>query len=72
MKILEKRPLALILCVMLGGFSFFADFIWQTKIILAAVSLLIIGAIYLFDNLKFGRKAIVIISLVAFCVSLLL
>ena len=37
MKIFEKRPLAIILCVMLGGFSFFADFTWQIKLICAAV-----------------------------------
>jgi predicted membrane metal-binding protein len=71
MKILEKRPLALILCIMLGGFSFFIDFSWTTKLICSAVSLLIIALIYLFDNLKAGRKPIVIISLVAFCISML-
>ena len=72
MKILEKRPLALILCIMLGGFSFFINFTWKVKLILSAVSLISIGLIYLFDNLKLGRKPIVIISLAAFCVSLLL
>lgn len=72
MKILEKRPLALILCIMLGGFSFFIDFTWKVKLIFAVVSLLIIGSIYLFDNLKVGRKPIVIISLIAFCISMLL
>ena len=72
MKIFEKRPLAIILCVMLGGFSFFADFDWKTKLILASIPLLLIGLIYIFDNLKFGRKPIVIISLTALGVSFIL
>ena len=72
MKIFEKRPLALILCIMLGGFSFFADFTLQTKLILAAVPLVIIANFYIFSKLEFGRKPIVIISLLAFSVSLIL
>ena len=72
MKIFEKRPLALILCIMLGGFSFFADFSAAVKLSVAAVSLLAIGIIFIFDNLKEGRKTIVIISLISFSLSLLL
>lgn len=72
MKILEKRPLALILCIMLGGFSFFINFTWQFKLILATVPLLIIGIIFLFDTLKCGRNVITIISLAALSVSILL
>lgn len=72
MKILEKRPLAIILCVMLGGFSFFADFTWQVKLILSAIPLLSIAIIYIFNNLKQGRKPIILLSLIALSVSLLL
>ena len=72
MKILEKRPLALILCIMLGGFSFFADFSNATKLIAVAISLTCIGVIFIFDNLICGRKPIVIISFVALAVSLML
>ena len=72
MKILEKRPLALILCIMLGGFSFFADFEWEIKLIVSAVSLLLIGIIFIFDNLKKGRNALTVISLAALCISVLL
>lgn len=72
MKILEKRPLALILCIMLGGFSFFADFSLTVKLAVAGVSLLLIGIIFVFENLKLGRKPIAIISLIAFSLSLLL
>ena len=72
MKILEKRPLAIILCVMLGGFSFFAGFSWQFKLVISSLPLLAIAIIYLFENLKQGRKPIVILSLVALCVALLL
>ena len=71
MKIFEKRPLALILSIMLGGFSFFIDFDWKIKLILVSVALLLIGVIYVFDTLKACRKPIVVISLVALSVSLL-
>ena len=72
MKIFEKRPLAIILCVMLGGFSFFADFTWQIKLIAAVVPLVLIAQLFLFKTLNNGRKPLVIISLVAFSVSLIL
>ena len=72
MKIFEKRPLAVILCIMLGGFSFFIDFSWELKLICATVSLLLIAQIFFFEKIKFCRKPIVIISLVALSVSLLL
>ena len=72
MKIFEKRPLALILCVMLGGFSFFVDFGWKTKLICASISLFAISIIYLFDTLKASRKPIVVICLVTLSISLIL
>ena len=72
MKIFEKRPLAIILCVMLGGFSFFINLTWQIKLILAALPLLAIAIIYIFGNLKQGRKIIVVLSLIALCISFLL
>ena len=71
MKIFEKRQLDLILSIMLGGFSFFIDFDWKIRLILASVSLLAISVIYIFDTLKSGRKPIVVISLVALSFSLL-
>ena len=49
MKIFEKRPLAIILCVMLGVFSFFADCTWQIKLILSTVPIVVIVGIYIFD-----------------------
>ena len=72
MKIFEKRPLALILCIMLGGFSFFADFSWEFKLIVSVSIFLLIGLIFVFETLKFGRKPIILISLVALILSLLL
>ena len=72
MKIFEKRPLALILCIMLGGFSFFINFDWKTKLILSAISLLIISIIYIFDDLKRGRSPLTIASLSALSLSLIL
>ena len=70
MKIFEKRPLAIILCIMLGAFSFFADCTWETKLMLAAVPLVIIVQIFIFDKIKFCRNTIIILSLVALTVSL--
>ena len=70
MKIFEKRPLALILCIIVGGFSFFADYDIKCKLIIAAVTLAIISAIYIFEDLKRCRNAIVILSLVALSLSL--
>ena len=72
MKIFEKRPLALILCIMLGGFSLFADFSLDAKLYLGLTSLLLIGIIFVFETLKIGRKLIVVLSLVAFSLSLFL
>ena len=72
MKILEKRPLALILSIMLGGFSFFADLGWQIKVVLASVALLCIGVIYVFEDLKRGRNVLTITSLVSLALSLFL
>ena len=51
MKILKKRPLALILCIMLGGFSFFAGYGWQIQLIASSLALSIIAIIFIFDNL---------------------
>lgn len=72
MKILKKRPLALILCIMLGGFSFFAGYSWQVQLVVSSVSLSIIVIIFIFENLKVGRKPIIIISLAAFASAVLL
>ena len=72
MKIFEKRPLAIILCVMLGAFSFFADLGWEVKLIFAAVPLTVIAQIFIFDKIKSCRNPIVIISLVALTASLIL
>ena len=72
MKIFEKRPLAIILCVMLGGFSFFADFTWQFKLIAAAIVLTVVAQLLIFKTLKFGRKAFVVVVLAALCVSFVL
>ena len=72
MKIFEKRPLAIILCVMLGGFSFFADFTWQFKLICAGVILTIILQLFIFKTLKPGRHPIVILTLSVLSISFIL
>ena len=57
---------------MLGGFSFFADFTWQFKLICAAFILALILQILIFKTLKIGRKIFVVVILSALCLSLVL
>ena len=72
MKILEKRPLALILCIMLGGFSFSLDFSIKVKLILAGICLASISVMLIFQVLKRSRIVICLISLLALLISVLL
>lgn len=72
MKIFEKRPLALILCIMLGGFSFFVDFDWKIRIAIILVSLISIGLFFIFDNLKRCRNVLTILCICAFSASIIL
>lgn len=72
MRIFEKRPLSLILCIMLGGFSFFicADISITLSVIClcAAITLCII----LFFKAGKKRKVFPLICLIAFALSVLL
>ena len=63
MNILKKRPLSLILCVMLGVFSFFADFRPVVKFIIAGFLIIAFMSTFVFKNLKLSRNAMVKISL---------
>ena len=72
MNVLKKRPLALILCIMLGGFSFFIDLDIVTKLVLAIVPIITLAIINIFDTLKCGRKLIVTLSLIALSLSIAL
>ena len=47
MKIFDKRPLSLILCMLLGGFVFFSSFDTAGKIVIASIgSLILLFAIF--------------------------
>ena len=72
MNILKKRPLSLILCIMLGGFSLFAKFSNDTKLIVAAVLLSLLIANFVIEAKIQGRFKLFIPFLIALIASLLL
>ena len=72
MNILKKRPLCLILCVMLGGFSFFINSDTVLKLSLIISSLLAFSASFIFKNLLKGRVGLIRVCLIAFAVSVAL
>lgn len=72
MNILRKRPLSLILCIMLGGFSLFADFDIVDKLLIAAIPLVSSLVIFAFKDIKWSRNILLHISLFALCASVLL
>ena len=72
MNILKKRPLSLILCIMLGGFSIFIDFALVNKIIIASLAMALSAALFFIRNIKWSRNKLLHISLIAFSVSVLL
>ena len=57
MNIFERRPLSLILCIMLGGFSLFINFSAAFKILVIASLVVIFVATFIFDNKIRGSKA---------------
>lgn len=72
MNIFKKRPLSLILCIMLGGFSFFVESSTFLRISLVAISGIAIALSFIFDNLFRGINTIFRIACVAFAISVLL
>ena len=72
MNILKKRPLSLILCIMLGGFSLFIDFSIQVKLISAFCCLAIIAIIIIMRNKIQGRTCITLAVLLSLSLSLFL
>ena len=72
MKIFHKRPLSLILCIMLGGFCFFLLKSNVFYIIATATVLLFIVLSFVFHRLLRGRKILVRICLFALLISLIL
>ena len=72
MKIFEKRPLCMILCIMLAGFSLFSKYEGNASLWVAIASPLLIIPIFAFRNLLKGRITIAIVSICCFSLSVLL
>ena len=69
MNIFKKRPLSLILCIMMGGFSLFTFVPYIFKISIFCIGLISLLALVLFPIIK--KKKIPIICIVSFLVSAL-
>jgi len=72
MKLFYKRPLALILCIMVGGFSFLLDVDLAVRIAIAISSLAAIGLIFIFKDKFSGRMVLSISCCLALSVSIFL
>ncbi len=72
MNLFYKRPLALILCIMISGFSLFLNVSLEIRISICIISLALIGLIFIFkDNFR-GRNVICTCSCIALSVSIFL
>ncbi len=72
MNLFFKRPLALILCIMIGGFSLFMPLALEARISIAIISLGMIGLIFIFKDKIKGRKLLYICCCVALSISVTL
>ncbi len=72
MKLFEKRPLSLILCIMLGGFSLFADKSITVSVIAISVALTLLALSFLFGDLLLKSKLLFRICCIAFSFSVAL
>lgn len=72
MNIFKKRPLSLILCIMLGGFSLFIDTTASVRLAMIGVSVIVFALSLKFKDLLKGRNVIVAVSAICFAVSVLL
>lgn len=71
MKIFYRRPLSLILCIMLGGFSLFLGSAPLTRIVFICASALALALTFIFPSLLRGRNAFVRVACAMFAVSIL-
>jgi len=71
MNIFKKRPLSLILCIMLGGFSLFIDAEPIYRAVAVGIALLIFAFSFVFPHLFEGRKLIVRLCTLLFTISVL-
>ena len=72
MKLFYKRPLCLILCIMLGGFCFSVGIGTVPAICVASAAVGFLIAILVFKNIIQSRRIFAIICLVAIAISILL
>lgn len=72
MKLFSKRPLSLILCIMLGGFYFFVGRENTVYLIATVAPTALIAIIFIFKSLFQGRRRIITAALIAFLLSVLL
>jgi len=72
MNIFEKRPLSLILCIMLGGFSLFIDSTLSIKFSLIGVSLIFILLVFLIKGIDKSSRILCCTSALGLIVSILL
>ncbi len=72
MKIFVKRPLSLILCIMLGGFSLFIDASLPLKITLLSFTLLLFLLTFVKSLIVESKRIISRLCLIAFAISLIL
>ena len=72
MNIFERRPLSLILCIMLGGFSLFINFTTLQKAIICALCVAFFASTFIFDNKIPGSKLLLRIFALALSLGILL
>lgn len=72
MNIFEKRPLSLILCIMLGGFSLFIDSTLAVKLSLIGASLVSILLVFLIKGIDKSSRILCCASAASLIVSVLL
>ncbi len=72
MNILKKRPLSLILCILLGGFSFFIKSNLTIRLSVIFTSLLIFLSTFIFKSLFKGRKTLIRVCLISVAISVIL
>lgn len=72
MEIFKKRPLCLILCIMLGGFSLFIRQSVGVRLCIAGIAGIIFTVIYTIFNKHLLKRTLYLVAIFAFIISVLL
>ena len=72
MKLFDRRPLSLILCIMLGGFCLFIRFEPLVSLLSGVAFVAVFCLTFVFKHLFMGRDVIVKVSLIALTISIFL